>query len=47
MIALFIGACLCCRFENNCTKMISNKSSVEIVVIKGIFSGLAGSIKCL
>ncbi|MBR2042739.1 MAG: hypothetical protein IJ946_00180 [Clostridia bacterium] len=27
-------------FENNCTKMISNKSSVEIVIIKGTFSGL-------
>ena len=33
-------ACLCWGFENNCTKMISNKSSVEIVVIKGTFSGL-------
>ena len=39
--SLFVlGACLCWGFENNCTKMISNKSSVEIVVIKGIFSGL-------
>lgn len=35
-----LGACLCWGFENNCTRMISNKSSVEIVVIKGIFSGL-------
>lgn len=36
--SLFVlGACLCWGFENNCTKMISNKSSVEIVVIKGIF----------
>lgn len=35
--SLFVlGACLCWGFENNCTKMISNKSSVEIVVIKGI-----------
>lgn len=39
--SLFVlGACLCWGLENNCTKMISNKSSVEIVVIKGIFSGL-------
>jgi len=38
--SLFIlGACLCWGFENNCTKMISNKSSIEIVVIKGFFSG--------
>lgn len=39
--SLFVlGACLCWGLENNCTKMISNKSSVEIVVIKGTFSGL-------
>jgi len=39
--SLFVfGACLCWGFENNCTKMISNKSSVEIVVIKGTCSGL-------
>lgn len=39
--SLFVlGACICWGFENNCTKMISNKSSVEIVVIKGCFSGL-------
>lgn len=42
--SLFVlGACICWGFENNCTKMISNKSSVEIVVIKGCFSG-AGSL---
>ena len=34
-------------FENNCTKMISNKSSVEIVVIKGTFSGLGSLIVAL
>lgn len=39
-----LGACLCWGFENNCTKMISNKSSVEIVVIKGIFSGLGSMV---
>ncbi len=38
--SLFVlAACFCWGFENNCTKMISNKSSVEIVVIKGVFSG--------
>ncbi|MBQ4537552.1 MAG: DMT family transporter [Lachnospiraceae bacterium] len=43
--SLFVlGACLCWGFENNCTKMISNKSSVEIVVIKGTFSGLGSLI---
>lgn len=36
--SLFVlGACVCWGFENNCTKMISNKSSVEIVVIKAYF----------
>lgn len=44
--SLFVlGACLCWGLENNCTKMISNKSSVEIVIIKGAFSGL-GSLLC-
>ena len=37
---LVLGACVCWGLENNCTKMISNKSSVEIVTIKGCFSGL-------
>lgn len=39
--SLFVlAACICWGFENNCTKMISNKSSEEIVIIKGCFSGL-------
>lgn len=42
-----LGACLCWGMENNCTRMISNKSSVEIVVIKGIFSGLGSLIVAL
>ena len=37
---LVLGACVCWGFENNCTRKISNKSATEIVVIKGIFSGL-------
>lgn len=46
--SLFVlGACICWGFENNCTKMISNKSSVEIVVIKGCFSGLGSLIVAL
>lgn len=35
-----LGACLCWGFENNCTKMLSSKSSTEITTIKGCFSGL-------
>lgn len=43
--SLFVlGACICWGFENNCTKMISNKSSEEIVIIKGIFSGLGSLV---
>ncbi|MBQ8798530.1 MAG: DMT family transporter [Lachnospiraceae bacterium] len=42
-----LGACLCWGFENNCTKMISHKSSVEIVVIKGTFSGFGSLIVAL
>lgn len=46
--SLFVlGACLCWGLENNCTKMISNKSSVEIVVIKGIFSGTGSLVTAL
>ena len=44
---LVFGACICWGFENNCTKMISNKSSEEIVIIKGIFSGLGSFIVAL
>ena len=44
---LVLGACICWGFENNCTKMISNKSSVEIVTIKGCFSGLGSLIVAL
>ncbi len=36
-------ASLCWGIENNCTRSISDKSSEQIVLIKGIFSG-AGSI---
>lgn len=46
--SLFVlGACACWGLENNCTKMISNKSSIEIVTIKGTFSGLGSLIVAL
>jgi len=41
---LVLGATICWGFENNCTNKISNKSSEEIVTIKGIFSGLGSLI---
>jgi drug/metabolite transporter (DMT)-like permease len=33
-------ACVCWGFENNCTRMLSLKDPMQIVVIKGIASGL-------
>ena len=39
--SLFVlGAACCWGLENNCTRMLSSKSSVQITTIKGIFSGL-------
>ena len=35
-----ILACVCWGFENNCTRMLSSKNPLEIVVIKGFGSGL-------
>lgn len=37
---LVLGACVCWGLENNCTKMLSEKSPTEIVTIKGCFSGV-------
>ena len=36
-----LGATLCWGLENNCTRKISEKSTYQIVTIKGIFSGLS------
>lgn len=39
--SLFVlAATICWGFENNCTRSISTKSAYEIVMLKGIFSGL-------
>ncbi len=40
-------ACMCWGIENNCTRSISDKSSEQIVLIKGIFSGAGGIIIAL
>ena len=37
---LVLGAAACWGLENNCTRMLSAKSSVQITTVKGIFSGL-------
>ena len=40
-------ACVCWGFENNCTRMISNKDPLQIVVIKGFGSGVGSLIIAL
>ncbi len=43
--SLFVlAACLCWGIENNCTRSISDKSSEQIVVVKGLGSGTGGVI---
>lgn len=43
--SLFVlGAASCWGLENNCTRMLSSKSSVQVTTIKGIFSGLGSLI---
>lgn len=37
-------AAVCWGFENNCTRKISSKDPLEIVLLKGIFSGLGSLI---
>lgn len=37
-------ACICWGFENNCTRKISSKNPLEIVLLKGIFSGLGSLV---
>lgn len=38
-----ISACICWGIENNCTRKISSKDPLQIVLLKGIFSG-SGSL---
>ena len=46
--SLFVlGAASCWGLENNCTRMLSSKSSAQITTIKGIFSGLGSLIVAL
>lgn len=40
-------ACVCWGFENNCTRALSSKSPLQIVVVKGIFSGLGALLVAL
>lgn len=40
---LILLACVCWGIENNCTRKLSDKDPLEIVLLKGLFSG-AGSL---
>ena len=43
--SLFVlAATVCWGLENNCTRKISSKSTYEIVILKGVFSGLGALI---
>ncbi len=42
-----LAAAVCWGFENNCTKKISSKSTYEIVMLKGIFSGFGSFLIAL
>ena len=44
---LVLAASCCWGLENNCTRMLSSKSSVQITTIKGIFSGLGSLVVAL
>jgi drug/metabolite transporter (DMT)-like permease len=44
---LVLGAACCWGLENNCTRMLSAKSSVQITTIKGIGSGLGSLVVAL
>ncbi len=41
---LVLAAACCWGLENNCTRMLSSKSSVQITTIKGFFSGLGSLV---
>ena len=41
---LVLAACVCWGFENNCTRKISDKDPLQIVVIKGFGSGLGALV---
>lgn len=44
---LVLGAACCWGLENNCTRMLSTKSSAQITTVKGVFSGLGSLIIAL
>jgi drug/metabolite transporter (DMT)-like permease len=41
---LVLAACVCWGFENNCTRMLSHKNPLHIVVVKGLGSGIGALV---
>lgn len=41
---IILLACVCWGFENNCTKMLSLKDPLQVVIIKGLGSGLGSLV---
>ena len=41
---MILLACVCWGLENNCTRKISSKDPLQIVLLKGIFSGLGSLV---
>lgn len=44
---LVLLACICWGFENNCTRMLSQKNPLEIVIVKGVCSGTGALVVAL
>lgn len=44
---LVLAACVCWGLENNCTRMLSSKDPIQIVVIKGFGSGIGAVLLAL
>ncbi len=42
-----LAAAICWGFENNCTRKLSSKSTFQIVILKGIFSGIGSLLVAL
>ncbi len=40
-------ACICWGFENNCTRRLSDKNPLQIVIVKGLGSGIGAMIVAL
>lgn len=44
---LILAACVCWGLENNCTRKLSSRNTAQIVILKGVFSGLGSLVIAL